>query len=85
LFREVFPAVFKDPPVPLAIGVGAVLTDLTAGELAPWQVGAALRLWTRCSAYQQALAVADSIRFNLDGSLAGPVAEGHRAHARRAR
>jgi hypothetical protein len=78
---ELFPVVFDvDAPRPLAIGCNR---QLRAALAIPWsQVDAVLWWWTRRPEYHAAVA-AGGFRYNLDGSVAGPVAEEHRAMAQR--
>jgi ProQ/FINO family len=76
--RERFGALF-DPehPLPLALGihkqVGKVIGLKRAKRLMEW--------WVRWGLYIQAVA-ASGVRYNLDGSVAGPVTEAQQAHAR---
>jgi ProQ/FINO family len=78
---ELFPVVFDvDAPRPLAIGCNR---QLRAALAIPWsQVDAVLWWWTRRSEYHAAIA-AGGFRYNLDGSVAGTVADEHRAMAQR--
>jgi ProP effector len=78
--RERFPALFDaDHPVPLAIGIhkqmGKVIGLKRAKRLMGW--------WTNWKPYIAAIA-AGGVRYNLDGSEAGPVTEAQREHARSA-
>jgi hypothetical protein len=66
MLRELAPAVFNDAPPPLAIGVGAVLIALLAGEFEAGMVSRFLADWTRRRAYLEALARGD-VRRDLDG------------------
>lgn len=75
LFRECFPAVFRDPPVPLRVGIDKTLIALTEGEFAPDEIKAALRSWTRQRAYRRAI-VPGAVRVDLDGQPAGVVGDG---------
>jgi hypothetical protein len=75
--RERFPALFDpDHPLPLALGIrsqlGKVLGIKRAQRLLIW--------WVRGPRYVQALAVG-GVRYNLDGSVSGPVTEAQQAHA----
>jgi ProQ/FINO family len=78
---ELFPVVFDvDAPRPLAIGCNR---QLRAALAISWsQVDAVLWWWTRRPEYHAAVA-AGGFRYNLDGSVAGSVAEEHRAMAQR--
>src|SRR5690348_5527015 len=78
---ELFPVVFDvDAPRPLAIGCNR---QLRAALAIPWsQVDAVLWWWTRRPEYHAAVA-AGGFRYNLDGTVAGTVAEEHRAMAQR--
>jgi hypothetical protein len=66
MLRELAPAVFNDSPPPLAIGTGAVLVALLAGEFEAGMVSRFLADWTRRRAYLEALARGD-VRRDLDG------------------
>ena len=72
LLRELAPAVFCDPPRPLAIGIDKALIELLAGEFDAVTIGRFLRGWTRQSAYRAALA-AGGPRYDLDGLPCGTV------------
>jgi hypothetical protein len=80
--RQAFPLVFDvDRPLPLVIGVSV---DIRAAlGLSRNACGVLMRWWCQGPLYLRALAAPDSQRHRLDGTVAGPVAEGERAHAAR--
>jgi sRNA-binding protein len=79
--RVIFPAVFRDPPVPLKTGVRREIVERLAGEFTEAEIAGALRSWTRWHDYQRAL-IAGGPRFALDGSEAGEVSPAHQQEAR---
>jgi hypothetical protein len=80
LLRDLCPAVFCDPPVPLAIGIRLVLVELLAGEVDAATIAVFLRRWTGRPAYWAALA-AGEMRRDLDGQPAGEPTPEQRKHA----
>lgn len=76
LLRELAPAVFCDPPRPLAIGIHETLIELLAGEFDAVTIRRFLLIWTRQSAYREALVAAAAVggpRYDLDGVPCGVV------------
>lgn len=79
--EQSYPGMFdRENPKPLAIGVFyQVHPELSDGERRVVQP--LLAWWCSRRAYLRACIVEGSQRFNLDGSVAGPVNEGQRQHA----
>lgn len=80
LLREMFPAVFCDPPVPLAIGIYTELVAALDGMATGQELGRALRWWTTRNGYRNAVAHLE-MRRHLDGSPAGEPTEDQAHHA----
>jgi hypothetical protein len=74
--RRAFPRVFREPPVPLAIGTGRAVVELLADDFAAVDIRRALTIWTSQSSYLSALA-AGGPRFDLFGEPAGEVSAEH--------
>jgi len=79
--RRIAPATFRDPPVPLAIGIRQQITARLDSQFRPREVARALRHWCRQSTYQRAL-VTGAARIDLDGQIRGVVTEDEAVHAR---
>jgi sRNA-binding protein len=83
--RSTWPALFRWPPRPLAVGIGKLIVE--AGQAAGFeraQIHAALRFHTRGRRYHEALAAEGAMRVHLDGTPAEPVSDEHREIAARA-
>lgn len=79
-----YPAVFtprKTPPVPLAIGVGDRLLPELSALFGERSARAFLIAWTQRKEYRWAV-LTGANRYDLDGTVSGPITEGARAHAR---
>ena len=77
-----FPLAFSDgQPKPLAIGIRQQILTILPEGVSKTHICKLLRRYTRQPGYLQAVAAPGSARFNLDGSLAGPVSGNHAAHA----
>jgi ProP effector len=81
LLRALFPSAFRDPPVPLKVGIDRDILERTAGDFTADEIKAALRLWTRRRPYRRVIA-AGGPRYGLDGSIAGEVTAGEQKAAR---
>ena len=83
MLTERYPEAFRhedETPRPLAIGTGARLVAELGLE--PDLVNAAMRLYTRRQAYQQALAQPGAMRVDLTGQPTEPVTAAHQGAAR---
>ena len=77
--RRIAPAMFCDPPRPLAIGAGGEVECLLAGEFGSRDIWRGLARWTGRPGYQGA--IASGVRYHVDGIPAGEITKGHAAHA----
>lgn len=75
-----YPVFDLEKPKPLAIGSQAQIMEALP-DASRKSVQRFLRFWTKRKAYLQAIQADDAVRYNLDGSVAGPVAEQHREHS----
>lgn len=81
--RERYPAAFRTPPVPLAIGTDHALREALSGSGYGDEVrSTALAIWCSQPEYHRAVA-AGGPRYALDGTVAGEVSESQAEHARR--
>ena len=78
--RRSAPAVFRNPPRPLMVGIREQIIERYRGEYTARDVAIALRQWCGWSLYLRAL-VAGAVRVDLDGAIAGAVTEEHAQHA----
>jgi hypothetical protein len=80
--RQLAPALFADPPPPMAIGIHKVLVDrLDLDAAAQRDLGCILRMHIARWSYQKALAEPGAVRLDLDGHPAGEVTAANRAEA----
>ena len=73
-------AIRPTDPVPLAIGVHKQV----GLQISLTQARRTLKRYTQKKAYLEALARPGALRYNLDGSIAGPVSGEHSAKAQKA-
>ncbi len=72
VLRTRAPAVFCDPPKPLAIGIRATMIELLADDFSPKDIRRVLSAWCGGSDYRRVL-VAGAARYALDGTVTGEV------------
>ncbi|MBV8890687.1 MAG: hypothetical protein JO266_01700 [Acidobacteria bacterium] len=75
-----FPAAFRLPPVPLAVGIHKQILEVAGDSIDPGELSAFMRYWTSRKTYRIAVWRGDPRR-NLDGSEAGAPAIDQRNHA----
>jgi hypothetical protein len=80
--RDLCPLAFRDPPVPLAIGIHQPLVDLLSGEHEQIHIKRFLQSWTRQEAYRSVL-IEGAARVDLDGQQIGVVTPEEAVHAGR--
>jgi hypothetical protein len=77
--RARWPDLFK-PHAPLPLAVGTTRLIAKTLDVSPRIVGPVIHVWTQRPEYLAAVA-AGGMRYNLDGTEAGPISEEHQAHA----
>jgi sRNA-binding protein len=80
ILRDLAPAVFAGPPVPLQIGIHHHLAELLADEADSATISRFLRHWTKRTAYIQAIVRGDARR-DLDGQPTGEPSRAERESA----
>ena len=82
LLRERFPAAFRVPRPPLAIGIHRQILEVAGPEIDRHELGRFLKWWCSRHDYLNALAHGEA-RVNLDGSAAGAPTEEQQLQAAR--